>query len=254
MHSLYGCLTYSDPLLIGVTTDLHYEMTTYPDQLEDGQMIVSGFNSFELDAVLVLGDIIHDPLNSTVLADNLAIYQPVWDACIHDVYWVVGNHDNRYMTPEAWAEQAPFISDKNYTVDVRGYRFIIYSNAESGDPYVELEYWISAETLAWLEAQMTQAIADGMKTILVNHNPEALKASPGYNHDLEHAAIVAAVAGGLNLLGVFSGHNHQNLATVKDGITYYEFPHGRNGGYTVVEINGSTLTRTTYGDFSTPWL
>jgi Icc protein len=140
------------------------------------------------------------------------------------IYYVNGNHDTaadirRYlpMGPHQPAGSDP--ARLSYTFEVRGYRFLVLD--AKGPDEIDPHGYLDASQLALV---VGEAGPEGPPLAVFVHFPALPLNSPWMDENmliLNGADLHAALLPARNRLrGVFHGHVHQNMQTIRDGILY----------------------------------
>ena len=168
--------------------------------------------------VIHTGDVVSDPDPAAyqLAAETLAGLQA-------PIYYVNGNHDSaaairRYLT--MGSKQDTGDSNRlSYTFEVNGYRFLVLD--AKGPPEIDPQGLVSEAQLDWVARE---AQPEGPPLVVFVHFP-ALPLNSIWMDDnmliqngpALHQALRPARD---RLRGVFSGHVHQHMQTIRDGIIY----------------------------------
>ncbi len=175
------------------------------------------------DFVIHTGDVVTDPDD-----DSYRRAAAVFDQLQVPVYFVTGNHDRscdirRFMT---MGPHVPLSADANllsYVFEVKGYRFLVLDarGPDEIDPHGVLSE-------AQMEIVRAEATAVGPPLTVFIHFPPLPMNSIWMdqnmlvlNGEALHQALLPVRE---RLRGVFYGHIHQSMQTVKDGIVYTAVP------------------------------
>lgn len=173
---------------------------------------------FEIDFVLHTGDVMTDPLD----AAEYAIARDVLGTLRPPVYYLAGNHDRADAIQQVLMGRAPESVTRHldYELDINGVQ-ILCLDSSVHQPNTHHGY-LEPEQIAWVEARC--AAADSRPLVVaVHHHPLPLFA-PWLDHIVMtngeelHRALLPARH---RLRGVFYGHIHESVVTVRDGISYY---------------------------------
>ncbi|MDP0497994.1 MAG: LamG-like jellyroll fold domain-containing protein, partial [Verrucomicrobiota bacterium JB024] len=179
----------------------------YRNTLNKLPVMVTDFNSRDLEFVICLGDFIDDNFDSyTTMMD-------IWDDLTAPAYQVVGNHDlsiGSHTLAEVIAIMN--IPSNYYTFTYQGWRFLVLDGNDAG-------YGIhSDEQLAWARDALDQALADGEPVIIFDHYPIY---PPGTAHISPQASeLVAMTKDYPNVRAWLNGHNHAGAYGESGGIHY----------------------------------
>lgn len=221
---------------IGSVTDAHYDSVNSPEKLIYAQTAAELFKSEGVDLILGIGDM-YDYSSLSQAQTAIPEYEAIWQNTGINTKFLMGNHDKQSIGYDGYLGISKLTPAKNFTLDIGDYRLICYANIDDlpGYPFIA-----SAETLAWLTAELAKCQTGGIdaakKIIICAHcyiyqdypgDPEWMTVPPysmfSYNAGEQRAIIEAAKAAGANLLGVFHGHAHVNRSAIVNGIQYYGF-------------------------------
>ena len=175
------------------------------------------------DFVVHTGDVVTDP-DEEAYRRATAVFQQLQ----MPVYFVTGNHDRsrdikQYMQ---LGPNQPLTTDPDvlsYAFEVKGYRFVVLDGRGSDeiDPHGVL-------SAAQMQVVRAEATAVGPPLTIFVHFPTLPmnsiwmdKNMPLLNGAAFHEALLPARD---RLRGVFYGHVHQSMQTLKDGIVYTAVP------------------------------
>ncbi|GAB4524680.1 MAG: 3',5'-cyclic-AMP phosphodiesterase [Anaerolineae bacterium] len=172
----------------------------------------------DIDFVLHTGDIMTDPEKG----EDYRIARDILRGIKYPVHFVPGNHDNpewvqRYLLNLPEQDIRP---ELDYTFEVNGVQIICLDShnampdAHSGK--------LEDNQIAWLD-ELVSAKDDRPLVVGIHHHPVALQAPWLDNIVLTNGAALhnTLLKARHRLRGVFYGHIHENIATTRDGITYY---------------------------------
>lgn len=256
---------YSEKLL----SIIKEEIARNPDMLERpvpassaARALVAQINALPLDIDFVLhtGDMMTDP-NDPGEYDWAHDILGDLEAPLHVL---LGNHDLADGVSLHFGEYGN--GSRDYDFDVNGVQVVCLDSATNG---VDHGGALSADQMAWLSSRCDPD--DSRPLVIAIHHPPVVYGIPlmdtvGFaNGDALHEVLRGA---GPRLQGVFSGHIHQGLDVLRDGIMYttvqnpqvqpnlWPFADDRarahestpNPGFTVVTVTdeGSYLRRFTY--------
>lgn len=168
---------------------------------------------FMPDFVLHTGDIMTDPT-----ADEYTAVKEIFEDLKCPIHYVPGNHDDVAGVQEVLvgAEEAKPTYD--YEFDLNGVQVVCVDSASNGEDHGGR---LSAEQLQWL-GNICSA-EDSRPLIVAIHHPvrtlglKMLDFFNTVNGDEVHEVLKKA---GMRLLGVFSGHIHQAIDVVDEGVHY----------------------------------
>lgn len=169
---------------------------------------------FQPDFILHTGDVAYDPV-----PEAYAACHDLLSALRVPVYYVAGNHDDPIALQRVLmnrAEPLPILSE---TFEVNGVQIVC---VDSNGPATPPAGFVRPEQLEWLEG-LCRADDNRPMVIAVHHNmlPVQVPWLDTYmrtsNGEDFHRALLPARH---RIRGVFYGHVHQNLDTVRDGILY----------------------------------
>lgn len=172
---------------------------------------------FAPDFVLHTGDVTDDGE-----AQSYHVARDVLSGIPFPVHYLLGNHDHTepFQRIMLGREPQPTV---DYTFEVNGVQIICIDSKRPTTPPAGR---VSDEQLAWLEA-LTRADDDRPLIVAVHHNvlPVGTPWWDDYmrmvNGEDFHRALLPARD---RIRGVFFGHVHQNVDTVRDGIPYFSVP------------------------------
>ena len=171
------------------------------------------------DFVIHTGDVVTDPdpVSYRLAAETFARLRA-------PIYFVNGNHDRaadiHHFLP--MGPKTDRYADRNvlaYSFDVKGYRFLVLDGR--GPDEIDPQGILSGTQLAWLK-QETQP--EGPPLTIFLHYPALLLDSPWMDANMRllngqtfHDALLPAAG---RLRGVYYGHVHQHMQTLRDGVLY----------------------------------
>ncbi len=172
------------------------------------------------DFVIHTGDVVYDPDPQAYL-----LAARIFAGLAPPVYYVVGNHDRaqdiHHLLPMGPRED--LVADRemlSYKFEVKGYRFLVVD--ARGPQQIHPQGHLSQRQLQLLREQVAQ---DGAPLVLFTHYPLLPLDSPWMDANMLttngasfHDIVKDA---GDRLRGVFHGHVHQHMQTVRDGVVYY---------------------------------
>lgn len=165
------------------------------------------FNFDGIDFIVHTGDLIHDGNGE----DYQKLFE-IFDQYIPKdipIYLCLGNHDNKKAFFEAKQEENR--KSYFYGTDFKGYRLVFLDTAVEG----EHDGAVSEEQFSWLKS-LAEAPSD-KGTLIFQHHPldiswidglEKTSLPVGYKEFLNHSDV----------LGIFTGHLHQNRHYMIDSI------------------------------------
>jgi Icc protein len=171
---------------------------------------------FHVDFVLHTGDIMTDPER----AEDYWVARDLLSPITVPMYFLPGNHDR----PDAMqrvllqTDHLAVTTKMDYQFDVNGVQIVCLDTHQPDSAAGHL----SEAQLAWLDA-ICAALDDRPMVVALHHHALPLL-SPWLdsialaNGEDLHRVLVQARG---RLRGVFYGHIHENIATTRDGITYY---------------------------------
>lgn len=190
------------------------------------QKLIDFLNQFEadIDFVLHTGDVMHHPQQP----EDYVEIRKIMDGLDYPTYYLTGNHDNVAWMQEHFLGRKPEDITPNYDgeFEVNGVQFIFI------DSHTPPEIWNGVgvyhhEQLNWLDGLLSQ---DGARPLVVaTHHHVLPTLAPWLDRiattngtDLHQLLLKAKH----RLRGVFYGHIHETLITVRDGISYYSVQSG----------------------------
>lgn len=197
-------------------------------------MLVDAINAlpFTVDFVLHTGDVMTDPTEER----EYMVARYMLGAIKAPVYYLSGNHDKPRFIQSVLMERTPdaVTPSLDYAFEVNGVQ-VIALDSSVDEPNTHHGLLTEAQ-LHWLETQLDPADTRPL-VVGVHHHPIPLLAPW-----LDNIVLVNGLDLHERLLpvkdrlrGVFYGHIHENICTVRDGISYYSV------------LSGWFQTRTHYG-------
>jgi Icc protein len=170
---------------------------------------------FPIDFVLHTGDIMTDPQ-----PDHYTAARDLLQAIRFPVYYLPGNHDRVEPLQRMMLNRAPadILLPMDYQFEVNGVQIVCLDSVQPDTAIGKLEL----SQLQWLSEAATP---DDPRPLVValHHHPIPLESpwldSIALVNGLELHRILLNVRH--RLRGVFYGHIHENVITVRDGISYY---------------------------------
>ncbi len=171
------------------------------------------------DFVIHTGDVTTHPTEAAyqLAAETFATLE-------YPVYYCTGNHDrsadiHRYMAMGPKEDCQPGTDTLSYTFEVRGERFLVLD--ARGPDEIDPHGLLSAQQMDVLRREATP---DGPPLTIFTHYPALRLNAPWmdanmliFNGEEMHQALLPARE---RLRGVFYGHIHNSMQTVRDGILY----------------------------------
>lgn len=189
--------------------------------LPPSQRLVDRINQLPLepDFVVHTGDITADPHPA-----SYALARETFSGLRVPIYYVRGNHDAASDIKE-YMDMGPkedYSADKDrltYVFESKGFRFLVLDT--QGPLESQPQGQLSAEQMSLLRQEATTA---GPPLVIFMHHPVLPLDSPWMdtnmliiNGEEVHNAILRARQ---RVRGVFFGHIHQSIQTIRDGILY----------------------------------
>jgi 3',5'-cyclic-AMP phosphodiesterase len=210
----------TSPLLVAQISDLHL----FADDRQD----LLGWNTWESldkimaqlesssprpDVILLTGDLAQDESEAAyrkILQRFVALNIPT--------YWLPGNHDC-VPTMERILNQPPVFTDKIFNKG--NWKFLLLNTHVLGQVYGAL----SAESLTWLDAQLSQMPVE-QPTLIAMHHPPFWVGSPWLDKSgLQNTeAFLEVVDRHPQVQVVLVGHVHQEFQGDRQGVTYLSTP------------------------------
>ena len=169
-----------------------------------------------IDFVLHSGDVVHDPQQEAEYEQAIALYNQLRAP----VYFLPGNHDRSDWLQRVLLGRAEPARHADQEFERNGAQFLLLDSSVSGadEHYGQL----APEQLAWLEQRCAAPDARPL-VVALHHHPLPLDV-----HWLDgivlregealHRALLPVRE---RLRGVFYGHIHESLLTLRDGIPYH---------------------------------
>lgn len=201
-----------------LSADPHYNSDGAPHTpLIGAKALVHQINKLDtpLDFVLHTGDVAFDP-DETAYETAREVLSEIRVP----VYYLVGNHDYAVPLQRVLLGIAEPKAPYDYEFEVNGVQFICLDSNRPALPY---RGKLSDEQFAWLEGLCSAP--DDRPLIVALHHPALLTGVPVWDEKMSlvdgerfHQTLLRAKN---RLRGVFSGHVHQNVQIVRDGIPYF---------------------------------
>lgn len=208
LQSLVG---YSEARTVrfGIITDVHQDvMHDGPERL---RQFVQAMQRAEVDFIIQLGDFcVPHPRNLG--------FMEIWKSFQGARYHVLGNHDmdggyQRQQTVEYY--QMP---GRYYTFDAGPIRGIVLDTNDPGGTAKGYKKYIAKDQLRWLEDQLEQS--DRPICLFLHHPLDEPKGIE--NRSEVRALLEKAQAKSSSILGVFSGHFHEDYHRVVQQVRYLQ--------------------------------
>lgn len=171
------------------------------------------------DFVIHTGDVVSDPSDAAY-----ALAAEVFARLEVPIYYVTGNHDvsadiHRFLPMGSKSDVSDDPNVLSYTFDVRGERFLVLD--ARGPDEIDPQGVLSAEQI---DIVRSEATPKGPPLTIFCHFPALSMDSPWFDANMLiqngmelHQALLPARD---RLRGVFHGHVHQPMQTMRDGIVY----------------------------------
>ncbi|MEM9954143.1 MAG: metallophosphoesterase [Chloroflexota bacterium] len=185
------------------------------------QALIDTINTLEMDidAVIHTGDITHNPEEP----EHYHIAKEILDQINYPTYYIPGNHDNVLMFQEEFLGLQPSNINETYDYhfELNGVQFIML---DSHRPITETgsHGLLTEPHLAWLDLLLS---AEDARPLIVGIHHHTLPTEAPWLDNIIlkngldlHQILLKAQS---RLRGVFCGHIHESLVTVRDGISYY---------------------------------
>lgn len=190
--------------------------------------LVETINNLEcnIDFVMHTGDILHDPQS----ADDYALAREILGELNYPAYYIPGNHDIPQMMQEGfWQRTGDAITPNcDYQFTMNDVQIVMldshHPKVNEDDPPVGM---LDPDQLEWLyeicSSEETRPLIVG-----IHHHIIPLQApwidlfGMGNGLDIHNTLLKAKH----RLRGVFYGHIHESVVTVRDGISYYSVQSG----------------------------
>lgn len=259
----------ADPQYADVDADVPKNLY-YRHALHKLPKAIATFNRKPLDFVVTLGDLVDRHWSS---------YQallPLYDMLDHPHAIVIGNHDAQVISDRLKSAHTPpaGLPKSYYQFRLAGYRFIVfdgndislYCNQGNGDDHQQAqtmladlvarqqpqaERWngaVGSTQLAWIEAQLQQAVQSGETVVVFGHYPLA----PHTGHILWNGGELADLLCRYQVRACFTGHDHRGGYVRRDNTDFIIMKGMLDGAeevpYAIVEILDGVITVRGYGN------
>lgn len=185
-----------------------------------------------VDFVLHTGDIVHNPEDD----QHYAVASDVLARLDYPVHYVPGNHDDVKMFQRDFLGRSDdqIKPHCDYSFDFNGVQFAMvdshapqYGDLPEEESYKYHEGHVAPEQLEWLRA-ICAADDDRPLVVGIHHHVMPLQAPWLDRIVLENGAEVHEILleARERLRGVFYGHIHESIVTVREGISYYSTQSG----------------------------
>lgn len=196
--------------------------------------LIHTLNNFPapIDFVLHTGDVAQNPET----ADHYAAARDVLNRLVYPVHYIPGNHDRvASFQRDFWQRPETEINTHcDYEFEMNGVQFLMLDSTappppqevDPADHSLAIGH-LASEQLAWLEERCSATDSRPL-VVAVHHHTIPLQAPwldrIGMENGLELHAILRNAQS--RLRGVFCGHIHESVVTVRDGINYYSVQSG----------------------------
>lgn len=219
-------------LSFGLGNDLHHQ--TGSDDLPNGRYRTDGvqkldaaiqvWNADYLSFVMMNGDYIdHKSGTFQEFQNDIAIIETKFDELEPSRYYTLGNHEMDVNT-KADFMNAVGMPSNYYSFDIFGFHIVCLDGCYTADDdnadyangnFVFTDTWINPAQRTWL----TNDLASTTKpTIIFCHQ----RLDVTTNHSVKNASVVRTILENSGLvIGVFSGHFHNNSISTINEIPYY---------------------------------
>lgn len=207
---------------------------------------------YPVDFVLHTGDIMTDP----EAAEEYLIAIEMLRKIRYPVYYIPGNHDRPQHVRRMLMQHDTAALSSDYEFEVKGVQFVCLDSSKQDEHYG----YLTPQQLAWLDA-ICKTDDPRPLVVALHHHPLPLSVpwlDPIVlrNGEDMHQTLLQARQ---RLRGVFYGHIHEHIVTVRDNISYYSVPSAwfqtqswygqteavnetvREVGYSVVTLAGSLM-------------
>ena len=242
----------------------------YRESLESLARCVEDWREQPLAFALQLGDLIDGRETPGESAADLARVLALFSALPFPVHHVLGNHCLEVPRAELYGElelEAPYSSFRR-----DGLRFVVLDALAvsvcgwppDSEPYREARRWLDEhprsdhpnaqtwngalgkEQLAWLEAELAAAAAEGERALVFSHLPVLAAASSEYHLTWDHAAVVDVLLESDAVVAFFSGDDHGGGYAVREGVHFVTLQgmveaDPEENAYAVVEVYADRL-------------
>ncbi|MFC1555243.1 metallophosphoesterase, partial [candidate division KSB1 bacterium] len=211
---LTSCSQQPQPFTFVQICDTQIGMVDYEKDKKMFEQAVKQINELNPDFVIICGDLIMDP-DEKSYADFLSIKEGFNMPC----YCVPGNHDVGDMpTPESLKYYRETVGDDYFTIDHKGYSFVLV-NTQLWDQPLEGE---SEKHDAWFNDTLKASTDAGKSIFIAGHFPLFLN-TPDEGDDYfalppEKRKDLLAVIEKNSVVAVLGGHTHKTYINEYKGI------------------------------------
>lgn len=208
LHSSEACRSL-ECVRFGVITDVHQDvMHDAPERLK---LFVDAMNEADVDFIIQLGDFcIPHPRNLE--------FMEVWKSYRGSRYHVLGNHDmDGGYKPEQTVEYYG-MPGRYYAFDSGSIRSLVLDTNEPGGTSRGYKKYIAKDQLDWIERQLESS--EKPVCVFLHHPLDEPKGIE--NRAQVRAVLERAQARSGKILGVFSGHFHEDYHRTVGNIRYIQ--------------------------------
>lgn len=176
---------------------------------------------------IVAGDI-----TETGAEEEYEIFEQLTKGLPFPVFGALGNHESKWQDPQG-SIFASTLGPRNYSFDYGQWHFVVLDTTYPGQTIGTLE----PETLRWLEADL-RAQPKTKPVAIFAHHPLLYQPSRFQDSDDEFASLIEKYP----VRVVFCAHGHSFITWKGQGRDFLMTGALMDGAYTVVEVNGQSLT------------
>jgi len=191
------------------------------------QRLIDTINNLEMeiDFVMHTGDITHFPETP----EHYHIARDILSQIKYPVYYVPGNHDNVAMFQKEFVglSDSDIKAHYDYQLDCNGVQIVMLDSHAPVDKPGNHDGHLAEEQLTYLDEICS---ADDDRPLVIGIHHHALPTEAPWldgivlKNGLElHQILLKAKS---RLRGIFYGHIHESVVTVRDGISYYSVHSG----------------------------
>lgn len=238
---LAGATSSTEPLQVGIFTDLHAHDTNNPierlvmvNYRERLGACIDAMNAWPADLMMQLGDYINgrfvigaDPGDPARIPAILEDAESIYAQFNGPRYHVIGNHDVQDLSKKEFLKRVPMTATY-YSFDAGGYHFVVLDAQYSrqGEDFNNVFYVVQGNIpsfqLDWLEEDL--AATDRQTIVCVHQRLDVeydFRSGGPEIYNAEEVKALLEESG--KVIAIFQGHDHDGAYSQIDGIHYVTF-------------------------------